>query len=66
MYNWSTDTTRIAKNSTTYEKFKLENMINFGLNNGKISLKLLKKHWDILVIDTDKKKYLKKLVWAQS
>lgn len=66
MYNWSTDTSRLAKNPNVFEKFQLESMINFGLDNGTLSLKLLKKHWHALVIDIDKKKYLSKVIWSQS
>jgi len=41
MYNWSTDTAKMAKKTDAYEKFQLESMINFGLDNGKLSLKQL-------------------------
>ncbi len=66
MYNWSTNTSKLAKNSLAYEKFQLESMINFGLDNGKLSLKLLQKHWNTLVIDPAKKNFLMKIVWPQS
>ncbi len=66
MYNWSTDTTKLAKNPRAYEKFQLESMINFGLDNNKLSLRLLKRHWNALTIDQDKKNYLAKIIWPQS
>jgi len=66
MYNWNTDTTRLKKNPQECEKFILEQQINFGLNNHKISLKLLKKHWNNLVIDPAKKVYLDKIIWSAS
>jgi hypothetical protein len=66
MYNWSTDTTRLKKNPQEYERFVLEQKINFGLNNQKLSLKLLKKYWDKLKIDPSKKTYLNKIVWQTS
>ncbi|MEN8253183.1 MAG: hypothetical protein ABFQ62_02280 [Patescibacteria group bacterium] len=66
MYNWNTDTTRLKKNPEKYEKFVLEQRINFGLNNQKLSLKLLKKHWNNLIIDPAKKNYLNKIVWQTS
>ncbi|OIO44800.1 MAG: hypothetical protein AUJ41_01685 [Candidatus Pacebacteria bacterium CG1_02_43_31] len=66
MYNWNTDTTRLKKNTPKYDKFVLEQQINFGLNNTKISLEKLKKHWDQLDIDKTKRNYLKKIVWNQS
>ena len=66
MYNWNTDTTRLKKNAPQYDRFILEQQINFGLNNTKLSLEKLKKHWNQLVIDPAKRKYLEKIVWPQS
>jgi len=66
MHNWNTNITRLKKNPKEYEKFVLEQRINFGLNNHKLSLKLLKKHWNNLVIDPAKKAYLDKIVWQAS
>jgi len=66
MYNWSTDTKRISKNKDKFELFSLEQSINFGLNKTKLSLKSLKKYWNLLNIDLDKKNYLSKIVWPQS
>jgi hypothetical protein len=66
MYNWNTDTTRLKKDTSQYDKFVLEQQINFGLNNSKISLEKLKKYWDQLEIDLAKRNYLKKIVWGQS
>lgn len=66
MYNWSTDTTRLKKHPAQYEHFVLEQQINFGLRDEKLSLKLLKKHWQTLDIDPHKRAFLKKLIWPQS
>jgi len=66
MYNWSIDTTRLKKNKNVYEKFLLEQSINFGLNNQKLSERKLKKYWKTLQIDPKKKSYLAKIVWPQS
>ena len=66
MYNWSTDTTRLKKNSDKYHKFVLEQRINFGLNGEKLSEKKLRKYWDQLDIDLSKKNYLQKILWPQS
>jgi hypothetical protein len=66
MNNWSTDISRLKQNPTSYEKFKLEQLINFGLDGQKLSTSLLKKHWDTLQIDPKKKAFLKKIVWPQS
>lgn len=66
MYNWSTDITRLQQNPDAYEKFVLEQMINFGLNGQKLSKKNLKKHWSSLDIDPNKRKFLHKIVWSRS
>jgi len=66
MYNWSTDIKRLSKNRDKFELYSLEQAINFGLNNSKLSLKSLIKYWAIPNIDIDKKNYLAKIVWLQS
>lgn len=58
MYNWSTDTTKLSKYPEKYTIWKLEQLINFGLNGQKINLKKLKKYFSKLNIDPKKKKYL--------
>jgi len=62
MYNWSTDTTRLKKNTKKHDLFVLEQRINFGLNSKKISLPKLRKYWKKLDIDPNKKAYLKRLI----
>jgi len=66
MYNWNINTTRLKKNTPQYDRFVLEQQINFGLNNTKLSLVKLRKHWDKLIIDPAKRNYLEKIVWNQS
>lgn len=66
MYNWSTNTTRLKKDSQKYDKYVLEQQINFGLNNTKLSLEKLKANWDKINIDTAKRNYLEKIAWTQS
>jgi hypothetical protein len=66
MHNWSTDTSRLKKDPKKYEKFVLEQKINFGLQGQKLSSKSLKKNWSNLDIDPSKKSFLQKLLWPQS
>lgn len=66
MRNWSTDISRLRQNPSEFERFSLEQMINFGLNGRKLSLRMLKKHWDTLRIDPKKRAFLQKIVWPQS
>lgn len=65
MKNWSTDLKELKKDKTKYIIWKLEQMINFGLDNKKISRKELKKYWNKLYIDPLKKRYLKMILWPR-
>lgn len=65
MYNWSVQTSRLKQKPEEFEKFFLEQSINFGLNNKKLSTRLLKKHWNSLVLDPVKKAFLRKVLWKQ-
>lgn len=65
MYNWSVDTSRLIKDPERYEVFKLEQAINFGLNNTKLSMNSLKDNFKLLNIDPNKRAYLKLLLWPK-
>lgn len=62
MYNWSVDAKRLKKDKEVWEKWKLEQIINFGLRNEKISKTLLLEHWSDLDLDLKKKKFLEFLL----
>jgi len=65
MYNWSTDTKELKKDPKKYAVWKLEQTINFGLNNKKLNKKDLKKHWKDLTLDLSRKKFLSMLLWPK-
>ena len=65
MKNWSVDAKELKKDKKKYVIWKLEQMINFGLGNQKISRRELKKYWKELYIDPLKKKYLKMVLWPE-
>lgn len=65
MYNWSTDTKKLAKDKKQYTIWKLEQQINFGLNGEKIKRKTLIDNWSKLELDPNKKKYLHFLIWKK-
>ncbi|MDP2656012.1 MAG: hypothetical protein Q8P11_00390 [bacterium] len=58
MYNWSTDTTELKKNTENYAIWKLEQMVSFGLSDQKLDKNLLKKYFDTLAIDPGRKAFL--------
>lgn len=64
MYNWSTDTKKLSKYPEKYVIWKLEQLINFGLNGQKLNSVELKKYFSKLNIDPQKKDYLKFLLDA--
>lgn len=63
MYNWSTDTTELKKFPEKYKIWKLEQLINYGLDGEKLDKKLLIKYWDKIRIDKYYREYLKFLLW---
>lgn len=58
MYNWSTDQKELKKESEKYAIWKLEQMVNFGLNGDKIDKKELKKYWPKLNLDPHRRRLL--------
>ncbi|PIS22731.1 hypothetical protein COT50_00375 [candidate division WWE3 bacterium CG08_land_8_20_14_0_20_41_10] len=62
MYNWSTDTTKLKKTPAKYTKWKLEQMINYGLDGEKLKETELRKHFPSLNIDPDKRAFLKRIL----
>jgi hypothetical protein len=58
MRNWSTDEKNLSKYPDKYKKWKLEQLINFGIGDQKISAKSLKKSLPRLNIDPKKKNFL--------
>jgi len=65
MYNWNTDTRALRKSPEKYAIWKLEQLINFGLDRGKLDAKLVKKYWNKLNIDSKKKEALAFLLWQK-
>ncbi|OIN90996.1 hypothetical protein AUJ42_02375 [Candidatus Collierbacteria bacterium CG1_02_44_10] len=58
MYNWSTNTTRLKQNPEKHAIWKLESLINFGLNDTKLNRKHLVKYLPFLDIDPLKRRFL--------
>lgn len=58
MYNWSTDTTALKKSPKKYAVWRLEQLINFGLNGERINITQLRKYWPLLNLDPKRKHVL--------
>ena len=62
MNHWSVDTTELEKDPVAFARWKLEQAINWGIRDGKISERELRAHMDTLDIDPRKKKFLSLLL----
>ncbi|MBU4331576.1 hypothetical protein KKD20_00420 [Patescibacteria group bacterium] len=65
MYNWDYNLKNVNKKDPVYIKWKLERLINYGLNGEKIKKIELKKYWNQIKIDPDKRTFLKTILWPK-
>ncbi|OGH11766.1 MAG: hypothetical protein A2857_04710 [Candidatus Levybacteria bacterium RIFCSPHIGHO2_01_FULL_36_15] len=65
MYNWNTDTKELEKNPEEYTIWKLEQLINYGLDGEKLNRNILIRYWSKLRIDPIYKEYLHFLLWPK-
>ncbi len=63
MYNWNTDTAQLKKNPEKYTIWKLEQLVNYGLDGGKIDRNELITCWDRITIEPQYRKFLQFLLW---
>ena len=64
MYNWSVDEKAFKKaDPAGYERWRLEQLINYGLGNEKLNARLVRKHWRSLYLDPITRRYLHFLLW---
>lgn len=65
MKNWGVDVKRLQKNKEKAAVWRLEQMVNYGTDGGKIRAAALKRYWRKLVLDPDKKRFLGFLLWGR-
>lgn len=65
MYNWNTNTSALKKDPEKYTIWKLEQLINYGLNGEKINEKDLKKYWNKLTLDQKRRRVLSFWLWPK-
>ena len=58
MYNWSTDIKTLKKQPEQYARWRLEQLINFGLQGELLSEAELNRYWSKLELDPDRKRFL--------
>lgn len=59
MYNWNTDSTELQKNPEKLTIWRLEQLINFGLNGEKINKKELKRYLPKLKLDPFREEFIR-------
>jgi hypothetical protein len=59
------DTKRLKKDPEKFIVWKLEQSINYGLGDEKLNLKEIKKYFNKLNIDSDKRKYLNFVIYGK-
>lgn len=64
MYNWNVDENRLKKNKEEYAIWKLEQMVNFGLNGEKINSRDIRRLWHKLRLDPARKSFLQLLLYG--
>lgn len=62
MNNWSSDLTKWDKKSDEYQIWRLEQLINFGLGEEKISMETYQKYKKSIKIDSEKQHFLSFLI----
>lgn len=65
MYNWSTNEKELKKDKKRYAVWKIEQMVNFGLNGKKLKEKELRKYWSEIDIDPTRRKFLGLLLYGR-
>ncbi len=67
MYNWSIDTKKLKQNSKLYIRWKLTQMINYGLDGEKIDKKELIMNWKYIKnhLDPNRRKFIEFILWSK-
>ncbi len=64
MKNWSTDEEALKKDPEAYAIWKLEQLVNYGVGDEKISKADLTKYWDRIQVDPERRRFLSLLLHA--
>ena len=65
MYNWSVNEEEMKKDGEKYAIWKLEQLVNFGLNGEKIKGEDLKKYWSRFNIDPARREFFKIILYEK-
>lgn len=66
MHNWSVDEQTFKNiDPEGYNIWKIQQLINYGLDGEKLSKKEVKKYWHRLYLDPFKRRFVKFLLWPK-
>lgn len=65
MYNWSVDENQLKKSPEKYAIWRLEQLLNFGLNGEKIKKSILLKYLPDLHIDPARREFIHLLLYGK-
>ena len=67
MHNWNTDTKKLKSSPKKYAIWRLEQMINYGLDGEKLDKEEVKRSWVKIKnrVDPNTKIYLEYLLWGK-
>ncbi len=67
MYNWNVDISKLKKDPQKYAAWRLEQLINYGLDEEKLDKEEVKKMWDNIKdnLDPYKRRALEYLLWGK-
>ena len=63
MHNWGVDEKQLKRDKKQHTIWRLEQMVNFGLDGQKLNTRKLKENWPQLHLDPRKKRFLSFLLW---
>ncbi|MDP3794684.1 MAG: hypothetical protein Q8R13_02020 [bacterium] len=65
MHNWSVDIEALKKDPEQYAIWRLEQLINFGTDGEQISEAQLRRFWDRLTLDPERRRFIGFLLWGE-
>lgn len=66
MHNWGCDLKKLKRYSQeAFERFVLEQKINYGLGKVRLSKKMLLRYWNQLNLDPFRRRFLAFLLWPK-
>ncbi|KKQ34774.1 MAG: hypothetical protein US51_C0028G0009 [Microgenomates group bacterium GW2011_GWA2_37_6] len=67
MYNWSVDIKKLKKSPEKYSIWRMEQMINYGLDGERLDKKEAERTWDNIKdnLDPYKKRAIEYLLWGK-